>query len=222
MKRIILLAAEALLFLMILGYVHQCHTDRERILIQNLTAATDSLRVSELKNGDLLYQKAAWIVEKEDMEKVLGLKDKELKDLQKKLGSTIQLLAEARAEVRVDTLLCETERVIYKDTTYKFTFKNPFISFDGELNSERVQMNKIRVPVTLRTGLTKDHQIFVESTNPYLVITELNGAIIDKKLIKTKPRLSHGLQLGFGGHYGLVNKNFDVGPYFGYGVEINF
>ena len=44
----------------------------------------------------------------------------------------------------------------------------------------------------------------------------------ESKLNPKKNRWNFGLQFGFGGQYGLINNRFDVGPYFGAGVEFNF
>jgi len=37
-----------------------------------------------------------------------------------------------------------------------------------------------------------------------------------------KPKVSFGVQLGFGSQYGLIGKKFDVGPYLGIGLQYNF
>ena len=54
-------------------------------------------------------------------------------------------------------------------------------------------------------------------------VTGLSGAQLSEDDIKRKkPWISHGLQLGLGVSYGMINGKFDVGPYLGYGVTINF
>ncbi len=50
--------------------------------------------------------------------------------------------------------------------------------------------------------------------------TYVERPIIMEKEIK--PRLSWGIQIGFGTQYGVLSKRFDVGPYLGIGVQYNF
>ena len=72
-------------------------------------------------------------------------------------------------------------------------------------------------------GLTDNYTIFVEAENPYLKITNIEGAIIDGSNLRPKPNYwTLSLQGGLGAQYGLINNKFDIGPYVGVGVSYNF
>ena len=75
----------------------------------------------------------------------------------------------------------------------------------------------------MKVGLTNDYTIFVESENPYLNITNIEGAVIDGSSIRpNKKKWNLSLHAGVGVHYGLFGQQVDVGPYVGAGISYNF
>ena len=81
----------------------------------------------------------------------------------------------------------------------------------------------INVNTPLKVGLTNDLTIFVESENPYLNITNIEGEVVDgSALYPKKKRWNLSLHGGIGVHYGLFGQKVDVGPYVGAGISYNF
>jgi hypothetical protein len=207
-----------------------------KVARHNLDVSRDSIEVLELKNGDLVYEMGSYILEKKELEHYLNISKAEVKELEKKLDSKLAYISSLEAQIRYDTLVSKDTSTISGDTVYiNIGYKNDWINIDGFTTLHNgwstTQYNSIKVPAPLRVGLTDNYNIWVESKNPYLVITDIEGAAIQGSSIYTEPkRWSMTIQLGVGGllGYGLCIPPGGVvssgvilggGLYFGLGVS---
>lgn len=178
---------------------------------KNIKALTDTLHTYELKNGELLYEKQGYIAEKKELEEYIGIKEKEVKEIEKKLKSALATIAKLQAQVRIDTIHMTDSIEVLPDSTINchFEYKDDWLVLDGVTNvklnpfNTHTIINNIGMEVPLKVGTTKDDKWFVTSENPYVQFTSIEGANIEK----TKPkRWSIGIQGG-------------VGAVFGYGIS---
>lgn len=182
---------------------------------QNLQAASDSLEIFRLKNGDLLYEKSIYILNEKEYEKELSLSKNTINELKRKLGSAIQYIAEIEGSIKIDTVWQVKDSII--NQTNHFKFHDQYLNIEGYHTNDCTTLTNIHIPVPLNIGFT-NNKFFVTSSNPYINITDITG-------IKSPPKktiISHGLMVGIGVQYGIINKKFDLGPYFGYGLVLNF
>lgn len=207
-----------------------------KVAHHNLDVSRDSIEVLELKNGNLVYEMSSYILEKKELEHSLNISKSEVNELEKKLNSKLAYISNLEAHIRYDTLIFKDTSIVFDDTVYiNIGYKNDWIDIDGFTTLHNgwstTQYNSITVPAPLRVGLTDNYNIWVESKNPYLVITDIEGAAIRGSSIYTKPkRWSLSLQMGVGGliGYGLcvppdgtVNSGIISGGglYFGLGAS---
>lgn len=195
---------------------------------QNEAALADSVRVEKNKVGDLTYSKNILIADKKNLEDLNA-------DLAEELSKTkgkVRELNKIITQIEADTVYIPTEVVIYvnddstktyglsweHDTTYS---ENNFRQLAGvskfDLDSNGIItpletiITKDLINFSLTTGLReKDGNIEIFATSPYpnLVVTEMNGAIIDPK--------KHPVIKKF-----TKKKRFGIGPYVGVGIGVN-
>lgn len=231
-KTILLLIVEALLFLGIISLIIVNRNEKLNDLDQNLKASQQELYQLELKNKDVITVRDLYIIKEKELSELLDIKNDEIKDLKKKLKSNINYIADIKSNVRIDTISIVKDSIVYLSPTIltsDFCYYDEWLHFNGsstmnlETDRNEIIINNLDMNIPIRTGLTDDYQIFIQSDNPYVEFSSIEGAVIDKsKLNPEKNRWNFGLQFGFGGQYGLINNRFDVGPYFGAGVEFNF
>ena len=173
----------------------------------NLKALTDTLHTYKLKNGELMYEKQGFIAEKKELEEYIGIKEKEVKEIEKKLKSALATIAKLQGQVRVDTIHMTDSIEVLPDSTYNchFNYNDKWLSMDGvtsvqldPFNSHTI-INNIGMEVPLKVGTTEDNKWFVTSENPYVQFTSIEGANLEKAKQK---RWSLGIQAGVGGIFG--------------------
>ena len=173
----------------------------------NLTALTDSLHTYKMKNGELMYEKQGFIAEKKELEEYIGVKEKEVKEIEKKLKSALATIAKLRAEVNVDTIHTIDSVEVLPDSTYQchFNYNDRWLSLNGitsvhlnPFNSHTI-INNINMEVPIKVGTTKDNKWFVTSENPNVIFTSVEGANLEKAKPK---RFTIGIQGGIGGIFG--------------------
>lgn len=224
---IALIVTILILIFSISGCVYKCNRDQINTLKQNLRAAQDTIEVVKLSNGNLLYEKAAYILSEKDLLKQLNMTKEELKEIRKKAGQPIYI-TDIQTVIKYDTINTIKDSIIYKNGDLDYTFKHndKWLSFRGHtLIKDSIpvtQIFDISIPTSLKVGLTKDYNIFVEPTNPYMNITSIEGAVLNKSSLVKKPKITQGLTIGLGAQYGILNKQFDIGPQISYGLHINF
>lgn len=229
-KKVIIIAIiEALLFIFILISISRCDNHKIEKLDQNLIASRDRVAELTLKNGNLLAERSAYIVKNNELEEILDITNQEKKDIERKLNDKIAYISKIESNIKVDTIeLVDT--VIIKDSSavnIKFNYDDKWLKFSGgtyyKNGKSKTTIFDINVNTPLKVGLTNDMTIFVESENPYLNITNIEGAVVDgSTLYPKKKRWNLSLHGGIGVHYGLFGQTVDVGPYIGVGVSYNF
>ena len=199
----------------------KCTADKNERLQNNIEVLIDSVRVTELKNGDLLYSKQILEVENKELAEAVGLEKNKRKEVEKELGEKIKLLAKVDGKIRVDTL-------ILKDTVVEtnfgsqinFNFKDQYLSLDGitclSNGIAQTKINSLSMDVPAFIG--KNKQFFIRSENPYVSFPNIRVA---EEITRPK-KWGLGIQVGIGCGYNLVDKGFFAGPYIGFGLSYNF
>ena len=230
-KWIIALSASCIILLTLLGIVISSKNNCIDELNQNLKASKTQIEQLELKNGELLTTRDLYISKESELKNILDITEKEVKELKKKLGSTLTYISDIQSRVEFDTIFAVKDSIIYiTPQTIKNNFKygDEWVDLRGESlmnltdSTSQTTINKLSINVPLRTGITDNYKIFIQSDNPYVNFTSIEGAVLDKSKINKKQRWSHGISFGVGVQYGIVSKRFDVGPQIGYSLHFNF
>lgn len=192
---------------------------------QNWKATKDSLKYFQLANGELMAEKASYILSEQEMLAELAMSKNELKDIKKKLNSTIAALAKAETNIHIDTIYAPTETIYVGQDTLasNFTYKDDWLSLAGGFRygsgTTTTKINSIDMSVPLTIGLTEDYKYFVSTPNPYVKITDLKSVINEKSV----PKRSHwGIGVGIGPSVGYDFHHKDL--YYGIGgtLSINY
>lgn len=199
----------------------KCTADKNERLQNNIEVLIDSVRVTELKNGDLLYSKQILEVDNKELAEAVGLEKSKRKEVEKELGEKIKLLAKVDGEIRVDTLILK-DTVVETDfgNQVNFNFKDQYLSLDGTTclsnGIAQTKINSLSMDVPAFIG--KNKQFFIRSENPYVSFPNIRVA---EEITRPK-RWGLGIQVGIGCGYNLVDKGFFAGPYIGLGLSYNF
>lgn len=200
----------------------KCTADKNKKLENNIEVLTDSMRVTELKNGDLLYSKKILEAENKELAEAVGIEKDKRKEIEKKLGEKIDLIANIKGEIRVDTLILK-DTVVETDygTQINFSFKDQYLTLDGTtqlsngIAQTRIDSLSVKAPINVYIS---DKDFNIESENKMIHFTDMKVA-----REKQKPKKwGLGIQVGLGCGYNLVNKGFFAGPYIGVGLSYNF
>ena len=201
----------------------KCTADKNERLQNNIEVLIDSVRVTELKNGDLLYSKQILEVENKELSEAVGLEKNKRKEVEKELGEKIKLLAKVDGKIRVDTLILK-DTVVETDfgNRINFNFNDQYLSLDGTTclsnGIAQTKINSLSMDVPAFIGKTNNKQFFTRSENPYVSFPNIRVA----EEITTPKRWGLGIQVGIGCGYNLVDKGFFAGPYIGFGLSYNF
>lgn len=216
-----------LIVIVALGIYISYSVNRVSIAENNIIALRDTIETYNLKNGELMNEKQLLILEKDELEKYVGISNDYIKDVEKKLNSSISYIAKLEASVKVDTLFI-VDSVYVTDDTISATFRydDEWIIIDGETSIidttyAETNVNCIEVNAPLKIGITENNQFFVSTDNPYINISSIDGSGIVTNKTKTK-RWNVGVQAGIGFQYGMINKHLDIGPYIGVGISYGF
>jgi hypothetical protein len=97
-----------------------------------------------------------------------------------------------------------------------------------DLDNTSTTLNNMSMSVPLELGITDDNQFFAVSKNPYIVITDVNGAKILSNKNKPKrwcvgPTITVGIGYGCGTDFngGSIKKGLIVGVMGGFSVTYN-
>ena len=199
----------------------KCTADKNERLQNNIEVLIDSVRVTELKNGDLLYSKQILEVDNKELAEAVGLEKNKRKEVEKELGEKIKLLAKVDGKIRVDTLILK-DTVVETDfgNRINFNFKDQYLSLDGTTclsnGIAQTKINSLSMDVPAFIG--KNKQFFIRSENPYVSFPNIRVA---EEITRPK-RWGLGIQVGIGCGYNLVDKGFFAGPYIVFGLSYNF
>lgn len=226
---IITLFIEAAIFIGIIMFGINYYNNQLDISDQNLKAYKGQLEQVEMKNGELVAIRDSYVLKTKDLQEQFDLSQKEIRDLKRKLGSSLAYIAELESNIKIDTIVTIKDTIIYKDkeTDIRFLYQDDWVSFNGltslKNNTSSTRIFNMNMDVPLKFGISDDYQIFVQSNNPYVNFTNLEGAVIDgSKLKPKKTRFNWGFQIGFGISYDIFDKDYSIGPYGGIGAEVNF
>ena len=201
------------------------------IIKNNLKAATEEIEVLRTANGDLLAKKQSYVTTINDLENYINISKNEVKDLQKTLDDKILYISELKTLIDIKPTEVHDTTVIYKDSTFNFTFNfsDKWYELTGnssfDFNRVKTEINTLYVNVPLRVGLTDDWKIFVTTQNPYVVFNDVEGALLDKNVyLKQQKKKKWGISLSLGMYagYDLLSKNIYIGPGAGCGISYTF
>lgn len=226
-KSIISLIVEAVLFLGIISFGYKVMNGKLETSEQNLTAYKGQMEQLELKNGELIATRDSYILDKKNLEEALNVSKSEVKELEKKLNSSLAYIANMESQVRIDTVTIFKDSIIYDEgdiAQIHFDYDDDWFGVKGttDLTGPEIttSLYDIKMYVPIQWGMTDNYKIFVQSDNPYVSFTNLDGAVIDgSKIIPKQRKFGLSVQGGFGVNYDLIKKNLGVGPYLGVGVH---
>jgi hypothetical protein len=226
-KSIISLIVEAVLFLGIISFGYKVMNGKLETSEQNLIAYKGQMEQLELKNGELIATRDSYILDKKNLEEALNVSKSEVKDLERKLNSSLAYIANMESQVRIDTVTIVKDSIIYDEgdiAQIHFDYDDDWFGVKGttDLTGPEIttSLYDIKMYVPIQWGMTDNYKIFVKSDNPYVSFTNLDGAVIDgSKIIPKQRKFGLSVQGGFGVNYDLIKKNLGVGPYLGVGVH---
>ena len=227
-KTYILLIIEAIFFIGI-GWWYYTNIQRKLdISNQNLQASKTKLEQVEMKNGELLSIRDSYILNINELEDNLEISKKEIQELQRKLDSKVAYIAKIESQFRVDTIETVRDSIIYRDNDdveIRFHYQDDWMKFDGltKTQNKSTYIYNLSMDTPLKVGITDDYQIFVQTPNPYVTFSSIEGSVIEGSKLHPKPkRWNVGIYGGFGIHYDLPTKTFGYGPQLGVGLEWKF
>lgn len=232
-KSILLHLLEIIVCIAIIAGIFGYYNDKLDVSEQNLKAFIGKLEEAELKNSNLLVSRDSYITTINDLENLLSISKKEVKEIQRKLDSKLAYIAELESNTKIEYIEVVKDSIIYvtnDSLIAKFHYNDEWFSFNGETKFQfktdfdyNTIIRDITINMPLTVGLTDDYKIFVTTPNPYVNFSSIEGAVIDNPALRPKKkRFGWGLQLGFGAMYDVIDKDVAVGPYAGLGVELNF
>lgn len=181
-----------------------CTSRRNDVLENNIKALNDTVKTYQLKNGELMYEKQGFIAEKKELELYIDIKEKEVKDIEKKLGAALATISKLEGQINVDTLPMQDSIVHVQDTTIiHFYYSDNWLKMDGTTIYKDpficTTLNNMNMRVPVKVGTSVDNKWFVTTDNPYITFTSVEGANLEKAKPK---RWSIGIQGGVGGIFG--------------------
>lgn len=229
-RSLISMLIEAIAFITILMVGWNYYDGRLDKSEQNLRVYRGQIADLELKNGDLVTARDSYIARTSELEDLLNISRKEVRDLKNTLGSKIAYISKLESQMSTGPIIIQKDSIVYIEKSKiesHFKYNDEWLSFkgitriDGDVGS--TQIDGINIFTPLKVGITNDYQIFVQTPNPYITFNEIEGAVIDgSKFAPKKKRFSWGIQVGFGAMYDVIKKDIAVGPYGGLGAEFNF
>lgn len=231
-KSWIVIVLEAIMFIILLGAISRCSSDKIDLLEHNISAYKSQVELVELENSNLLIAKESLILSESQAREELEMTKEETRELKKKLGSAVAQINKLQSQIELkDTVYMKGDTVYVdkKDNTTKiFTWNDQWTSLNAKVFGKSVkdsQMSiydlKMNIPITF--GVTIDYKVFVTSPNPYVKFTDMTSATIyGSSVAPKKKKWNFSVHGGIGVHYGLFGQAVDVGPYIGIGCSYNF
>lgn len=211
--------------ILFLNYKYNTTSDQLSISQHNLAVSQDSLRSIQLKNNEHVYTINSYILKKNELEKYLDVNNQTIKELEKKLKSKVAYISNIKSNIIYDSIVVkDTINMIDDMISYNIKYNDNWISLRGRSTIQdkiaTTTIDTLSIPTPLQVGLTDNYQIWVKSKNPYLHITDIEGAVIQgSKLNQKQKKWGLGIQMGVGMQYGLMNKQIDFGPQIGIGIN---
>lgn len=231
-KSWIVIVLEAIMFIILLGAISRCSSDKIDLLEHNISAYKSQIEYVELENSNLLIAKESLILSESQAREELEMTKEETRELKKKLGSAVAQINKLQSQIELkDTVYMKGDTVYVdkKDNTTKiFTWNDQWTSLRAKLWGTSIQYSqlsiydlKMNIPITF--GVTDDYKVFATSPNPYVTFDDMTSATIYGSSVAPKrKRFHHGIFVGFGVNYGIITNKVDIGPSFGYGFMYSF
>lgn len=217
------------IIILVILLLRTCRTPIENY-DQNIKALTDSIRMYKAKNGDLVFEKNAFIANEKELNKLnvnLASEVKNLKDNQvviikptiKIIHDTVTIYVKqgssahnSDSTVKYASFTWNLD-TIYDINNYRKLSGDYLISVDTNLNikTDNFRITTDEFSIGLTTGLTEkdgDVEIFIKSNYPGFTPSSIDGALFD-------PRDSKVIKKYF------PPKRWSLGPYIGYGAYID-
>jgi cell division protein FtsB len=187
---------------------------------QNLKAMADTVRIIETANGELMFEKAAFVSEVAQLKTLNAKLYTQIKQLREENRTAVvatNMSVEATGAIR-DTIAIE----MHSDTTFTQTFKDELLeaNFDVTVKTPHIRFDNFNyhVQLPLNVNVTSDRNVVVSSANPKIRITDLN-AWVDEELVSKPAPKRWGL--GVIGGYGLGLGSGGGGLFVGLGISYN-
>lgn len=229
-KSILISIIEFVIFLGIIVWGYNKMNNKLDVSEQNLKAYKNQAKNLELENGELIRVRDSYILEIDQLQEEFNVSKREVKDLQKKLNSSLAYISKMESNIRIDTINNVKDSIIYIDSTKTniyFKYTDEWFSLEGLTKRNKFQYDtelyNINMKVPLKFGITDDYTMFIQSDNPYMEFGEINGAVIEgSKFLPKEKRWSWGIHGGIGIGYDLITRRLGIGPYLGVGIQYNF
>jgi hypothetical protein len=233
----------ALLIVAILFILFQQKQVREakrekQVAEHNLAAATDTIRVTKAKNGQIEFDKLSFIFQEiSDLKKANADLYKEVKNTKGNVNtiikSDLQIVHDTVPLVVKGHLIDSTVVADFSfDTTYSpgnFRKRAGYTKYDLRTGKSSGVLSNDQTGIVLVTGIKNldkgKPEIFVRSTYPGLEITKVDGAVLDKSLFRKKqPLITIGASIGYTPlTYDIKDKKFEFKPTrIGGSIGLNF
>lgn len=229
-RSLISMFIEAIIFVAIIMFGWNYYNGQLDLSEQNLNVYRGQIEELELKNGDLVTSRDSYIAKTSELEDLLNISKKEVRELKNTLGSKVAYISKLESQISTGPIIIEKDSIVYIEKTKLesyFKYSDDWLSLKGitriDGDNGSTEISGINMLVPLKVGLTDNYQIFVQTPNPYISFNEIEGAVIDgSRLAPKKKRFSWGIQAGFGVMYDVIRKDIAIGPYGGLGIEFNF
>ena len=162
---------EGVILIAILAFVWGWYNNKLNASEQNLKAMKGRVEVVELQNKELMYSRDSYIASTKDLEELLNISKKQVKDMQRQLDSKIAYIAKLEQETRVEYIEVIKDSIVYVDNSTKrliasFHYEDEWLSLNGENEFDlskdfdyKTTLRNIRMNTPLTVGLTDDYKI---------------------------------------------------------------
>ena len=204
-------------------------------LTANNVILTDSLYEYKNKVGELYVEKNTYIATIDDLSRI----NQDLYNECKKLKDNPIVVTKIETVTKIDSIYITSEPIIVNDKiTNSYNYDDGYLHMNvnhilynntGELFVDNISMKSDIYYDIIENKKSKSLSIITRSTNPYLIINDVNGGIISpdnsntlEKYFARKNRWSLGLSGGMYCIYDLNSKTLGIGPGIGISLSYNF
>ena len=231
-KSWIVIVLEAIMFIVLLGAIARCSSDKIDLLEHNISAYKSQIELVELDNKNLLIAKESLILSESEAREELEMTKSEMNELKKKLGSAVAQINKLQSQIELKDTVYMKGDTVYVDkkdnVTKHFSWNDDWTSINATIFGKTIQnsqlsIDRLKMNLPISFGITNDYKVFATTPNPYVTFEDVTSATVYGSSIAPKRKQwNFSAHAGIGVHYGLFGKAVDVGPYVGAGVSYNF
>lgn len=229
---------ESIIIIVLLGIIifmgfRTCNMEKE--LMSNNIILTDSLYEYKNKVGELYAEKTTYISSIDELKRI----NQDLYDECKKLKDNPIIVTKIETITKIDSVYIKSEPIIVNDKiTNNYNYNDNYLNMNishilydnvGELFVNDISMKADIYYNIIEDKKNKSLSIITRSTNPYLIINDVNGGLISPDNSKTldnyfkrKNKWTFGISGGMYCIYDINSKAIGVGPGFGLSLSYNF